>query len=241
MQDPETTTIMLLWIISGAVLGALVTPLAFRQRGYAPLVGLLLGALLGAGAHLLALLPLWLLLPARPGSPGWRAADPAELENRFTIQMQSMTLAGAALAFPDNNLRYVVVDAASGSPVLSATEFQLEYLKTRMAAPGRHEEGWYFLRQFLPLVDGDAASLHDDSAARHALLHSAQATSGNTTLPVNQLEREALVLKRKGYELEQLHAALLRALAEDDAFEVDWRAYTSEQDARGSDTLPVNS
>lgn len=57
---------VLLWFVglSGA-LGAVVTPLIFRRKGYRASTGLLVGAAAGATGSVLLLLPLWALVPSK--------------------------------------------------------------------------------------------------------------------------------------------------------------------------------
>lgn len=222
--------LLLLWAVSGALIGALFTPMILRRRGYDTGTSALLGLVMGGIANLLVLIPMWVLLPPRAGAP-----DP--LSPEFTVKIESLSLEEAALKYPDTHVRYTVVDAVSEAVVLHTTTFQLEYLKARMIAPRRESEGWYVLRRLLPLMLLDAQSLDEESAARLADLEAqAREPSGETTLPINKLEQDALILKRKAHEITLLHDALLAALDQDDAFEVEWRDYDGPEER---DTVPL--
>lgn len=74
------TEILLGWVITGAVLGALVTPILYASKQRNPLPGVLVGAVAGAVGNLIVLVPLWLSI-ARSEEPSHRApVDPAMRE-----------------------------------------------------------------------------------------------------------------------------------------------------------------
>lgn len=231
MRTMDANTLLVLWSLSGALLGALLTPLLLAPRGYSRGASLLLGMGLGGVGNLLALLPLWLLLGRRDAHGGKSSNT---YDDNFRIQIQTLSLDAAALKYPEVAPCCRVTDAASGALVIHATRFQLEYLKSRMAAPRKASEGWYVLRRLLPLLPLDAESLAEDSADRLAELDDlALNPPDETTLPLNKLEGEAHTLRVKADEIRALHDALLQALGADDAFEVEW-----DDAAEGGDTLP---
>lgn len=220
MHTMDANTLLVLWSLSGALSGAVVTPLLLVPRGYSLVASVLLGMGLGGVGNLLTLLPLWLLL-GRHGAHTGRMSN--QHDDNFRVRIESLTLDAAALKYPEVEPCCPITDAASGEFVIQATRFQLEYLKSRMAAPRKASEGWYVLRRLLPLLPLDAESLEEEGAARLAQLEDlAQNPPDETTLPLNKLEAEARTLRVKAAEIHALHDALLTALGEDDAFEVEW-------------------
>ncbi|WP_119071775.1 response regulator [Aggregatilinea lenta] len=73
--------ILLVWVITGAVLGALITSILYARKQRNPLPGAVLGGVLGAVGNLIALVPLWLSIvrsddsrPRTPVDPDMREA-----------------------------------------------------------------------------------------------------------------------------------------------------------------------
>lgn len=71
-----TSEILVGWVVSGAVIGALVTPILYLSKRRRMLPALLVGAATGAVGNLVLLLPLWLAV-ARLDDGGGAHPDPA--------------------------------------------------------------------------------------------------------------------------------------------------------------------
>lgn len=56
-------TILFVWVVTGSLVGALLTPYVFKNMGLNPRTGLGVGLITGAVANLIGLMPLWAYVP----------------------------------------------------------------------------------------------------------------------------------------------------------------------------------
>lgn len=75
----DTSLFLTLWIASGAFIGGVLTPLIAANKRFNEWLITLIGALVGAVGHVIALVPLWGLLSTQRGetrtAPRWQADD----------------------------------------------------------------------------------------------------------------------------------------------------------------------
>ncbi|RMF54041.1 MAG: hypothetical protein D6749_00585 [Chloroflexota bacterium] len=114
----ETEIIIGLWAGSGALLGALITPLVYWAKGRKPASGFFAGVLAGAVGNIVLLLPLWLLLRQRP---------PDALREQLTAYNMGI---GAVIGSRYEEARWYFMKVATANPAHIGAWLNLAYLAT---------------------------------------------------------------------------------------------------------------
>ncbi|MCS6872373.1 MAG: hypothetical protein RML95_00620 [Anaerolineae bacterium] len=113
-----TEVIIGLWAGSGALIGALITPLVYWAKGRKPASGFFAGVLAGGLGNLLFLLPLWALL---------RRRLPDTLREQLTAYNMGI---GAVLGGRYEEARWYFMKVATANPQHIGAWLNLAYLAT---------------------------------------------------------------------------------------------------------------
>jgi hypothetical protein len=113
-----TELIIGLWAGSGALIGALITPLVYWAKGRKPASGFFAGVAAGALGNLLLLLPLWLFL---------RRRLPDTLREQLTAYNMGV---GAVIGGRYEEARWYFMKVATANPAHIGAWLNLAYLAT---------------------------------------------------------------------------------------------------------------
>ncbi len=114
----DTPTILGLFSGSGALIGALITPLVYWAKGRKPASGFFAGVLVGALGNLVLLLPLWVLL---------RRRLPDTLRDQLTAYNLGV---GAVVGGRYEEARWYFMKVATANPTHIGAWLNLAYLAT---------------------------------------------------------------------------------------------------------------
>lgn len=114
----DTPTILGLFSGSGALIGALITPLVYWAKGRKPASGFFAGVLTGALGNLVLLLPLWVLL---------RRRLPDTLRDQLTAYNLGV---GAVVGGRYEEARWYFMKVATANPTHIGAWLNLAYLAT---------------------------------------------------------------------------------------------------------------
>ncbi|MCE7946038.1 MAG: hypothetical protein DYG88_01265 [Chloroflexi bacterium CFX4] len=114
----DTPTILSLFSGSGALIGALVTPLVYWAKGRKPASGFFVGVLVGALGNLILLILLWVLLRRRP---------PDTLREQLTAYNLGV---GAVVGGRYEEARWYFMKVATANPAHIGAWLNLAYLAT---------------------------------------------------------------------------------------------------------------
>lgn len=113
-----TEVILGLWAGSGALIGALITPLIYWAKGRKPASGFFAGVLAGGLGNLLFLLPLWIFL---------RRRLPDTLRDQMTAYNMGV---GAVIGGRYEEARWYFMRVATANPAHIGAWLNLAYLAT---------------------------------------------------------------------------------------------------------------